>query len=53
MGFTNLKFPENSVFLVTGGAGFIGTNISETIMDLGYQVRCKADMSTGKKRNLD
>ena len=26
MGYKNLKFPEGSTFLVTGGAGFIGTN---------------------------
>ena len=53
MGFKNLKFPENSVFLVTGGAGFIGSNICEAILDLGYQVRCLDDLSTGKQRNID
>ena len=26
MGYSNLRFPENSLFLVTGGAGFIGSN---------------------------
>ena len=26
MGYQNVKFPENSVFLVTGGAGFIGSH---------------------------
>lgn len=31
MGYKNLKFPENSLFLVTGGAGFIG---SHTIVEL-------------------
>ena len=29
MGYKNLKFKENSVFLVTGGAGFIGSNLCE------------------------
>ena len=53
MGFKDLKFPENSVFLVTGGAGFIGSNICEAILDLGYQVRCLDDLSTGKQRNID
>ena len=53
MGFKNLEFPENSVFLVTGGAGFIGSNICEAILDLGYQVRCLDDLSTGKQRNVD
>ena len=27
MHYTELKFPENSLFLVTGGAGFIGSNL--------------------------
>ena len=27
MGYKHLKFPENSVFLVTGAAGFIGSNL--------------------------
>ncbi len=27
MGIKNIKFPENTKFLVTGGAGFIGSNL--------------------------
>ena len=27
MGYKDLDFPEESVFLVTGGAGFIGSNL--------------------------
>lgn len=53
MGYTNLKFPENSVFLVTGGAGFIGSNLCEAILNLGYKVRCLDDLSTGKQANVD
>lgn len=53
MGYHNIKFPENSVFLVTGGAGFIGSNLCEAILELGYQVRCLDDLSTGKKENVD
>ncbi len=53
MGYTNLKFPENSVFLVTGGAGFIGSNLCEAILNLGYKVRCLDDLSTGKRANVD
>ncbi len=40
MGYNNLKFPEDSLFLVTGGAGFIGSNLCEAILNLGYRVRC-------------
>ena len=53
MGYKNLKFLENSVFLVTGGAGFIGSNLCEAILKLGYKVRCLDDLSTGKQKNVD
>lgn len=53
MGYKNLKFPEDSIFLVTGGAGFIGSNLCEAILDLGYKVRCLDDLSTGKQKNVD
>lgn len=53
MGYKNLKFPDNSLFLVTGGAGFIGSNLCEAILDLGYRVRCLDDLSTGKQANVD
>lgn len=53
MGYENLRFPENSIFLVTGGAGFIGSNLCEAILNLGYQVRNLDDLSTGKQENVD
>lgn len=53
MGYQNVKFPENSLFLVTGGAGFIGSNLCEAILNLGYRVRCLDDLSTGKRANVD
>lgn len=52
MGYKNLKFDKNSVFLVTGGAGFIGSNLCEAITDMGYQVKCLDDLSTGKEENV-
>lgn len=53
MGYKHLKFPENSLFLVTGGAGFIGSNLCEAILNMGYKVRCLDDLSTGKQANVD
>ena len=53
MGYKHLKFPENSLFLVTGGAGFIGSNLCEAILNLGYRVRCLDDLSTGNIKNVE
>lgn len=53
MGYQHLKFPENALFLVTGGAGFIGSNLCEAILNMGYRVRCLDDLSTGKQANVD
>jgi len=53
MGYQHLVFPKNSLFLVTGGAGFIGSNLCEAILRLGYRVRCLDDLSTGKQQNVD
>ena len=53
MGYKELKFHKDSVFLVTGGAGFIGSNLCEAITDMGCQVRCLDNLSTGKQENVD
>ncbi len=39
-------------FLVTGGAGFIGSNIVARLLNLGYDVRVVDNFSTGKRENL-
>lgn len=53
MGYKNVFFPDGSIFLVTGGAGFIGSNLCEAILNLGYKVKCLDDLSTGKQDNVD
>lgn len=39
-------------FLVTGGAGFIGSNLCEALLGVGAQVRCVDNFSTGKRENV-
>ncbi len=53
MGYRDISFPADAVFLVTGGAGFIGSNLCEAILKLGCRVRCLDDLSTGKQANVD
>jgi UDP-N-acetylglucosamine 4-epimerase len=53
MGYNVLTFKSTTLFLVTGGAGFIGSNLCEAILKLGYRVRCLDDLSTGKQANVD
>lgn len=38
--------------LVTGGAGFIGSNLCELLLNRGYQVVCLDNFSTGKRENI-
>lgn len=52
MGMQGIVFPSNSVFLVTGGAGFIGSNLCHTLVEKGYRVRCLDNLSTGKVSNI-
>lgn len=53
MGYRDLTFPAGTLFLVTGGAGFIGSNLCEAILDSGCRVRCLDNLSTGKQANVD
>lgn len=38
--------------LVTGGAGFIGSNLCETLLEKGNKVVCLDNFATGKKENI-
>lgn len=39
--------------LVTGGAGFIGSHLCERLLDLGEDVLCVDNFSTGRRRNVE
>ncbi len=41
-----------SLYLVTGGAGFIGSNIVEELLRRGERVRILDNFSTGKRENI-
>lgn len=41
------------MYLVTGGAGFIGSNIVRRLLAMGEPVRLLDDFSTGKRENVD
>lgn len=53
MSYQDVKFEKDTVFLVTGGAGFIGSNLCEAILELGYKVKCLDNLSTGKRENVE
>lgn len=53
MGYKHLSFPQGTTFLVTGGAGFIGSNLCEAILNMGHKVRCLDDLSTGFISNVE
>ena len=43
---------EGLSIVITGGAGFIGSNLCEAILNKGYRVRCLDNLSTGYKENI-
>src|SRR6476659_8948569 len=42
-----------TTYLVTGGAGFIGSSIAEELLRKGETVRILDDFSTGRRQNLE
>lgn len=43
---------STTTILITGGAGFIGSNLCEYFIQKGYSVRCLDNFSTGHRHNL-
>jgi UDP-glucose 4-epimerase len=47
------NFFEGKAVLVTGGAGFIGSHLTQHLALLGAQVRVLDNLSTGYRKNID
>lgn len=53
MQLSELSFDPNFHVLVTGGAGFIGSNLCDWLVKNGNKVSCLDNLATGKKSNIE
>ena len=52
MALKSLNFSSESTVLITGGAGFIGSNLCQWLLHNGNEVLCLDNFATGKKENI-
>lgn len=53
MQLNDLSFDPDFHVLVTGGAGFIGSNLCDWLVTNGNKVTCLDNLATGKKSNIE
>ncbi len=51
-GGPGIKPDGGLLYLVTGGCGFIGSHLVDTLLEAGHRVRILDDLSTGKRSNI-
>lgn len=49
----NFKNLKDKKVLVTGGAGFIGSNLCDALLNYGASVTCLDNFATGKRENIE
>lgn len=52
MSIMNINLDPNKSILITGGAGFIGSNLCESLLKNGNVVTCLDNFATGKRENI-
>lgn len=53
MNKSSLGILKNKKVLITGGAGFLGSHLTDRLLSLGASVLVIDDLSTGKRKNLE
>ncbi|WP_282163168.1 SDR family oxidoreductase [Ulvibacterium marinum] len=53
MNIKHLNLDSSLKILVTGGAGFIGSNLCEALLENGNSVKCLDNFATGKRTNIE
>ena len=48
----NIEIKQKKI-LITGGAGFIGSNLCEYFLNLGATITCLDNFATGHRHNID
>ncbi len=48
-----LKILQEKTVLITGGAGFIGSNLCETLLNNNIKTICLDNFATGKRKNIE
>ncbi|WP_339629587.1 SDR family oxidoreductase [uncultured Maribacter sp.] len=52
MNISEIGFKPHYTILITGGAGFIGSNLTESLLNNGNKIICLDNFSTGRKENI-